>query len=47
MGYYLMDVENGYYYPYYSTIRDLTKYEVNIQLEKFNSTVDIQIEKNN
>ena len=45
MDYYLMDDENGYFNTHFHTIWNFTKHEQDIQSQKFNSTVDIQIEK--
>ena len=45
MEYYLTDNENGYYDSYHKLITNIAEHEEDIQLRKFNSTVDIQIEK--
>ena len=45
MDYYLMDDENGYFNTHFHAIWNFTKHEEDVQSQKFNSTVDIQIEK--
>ena len=45
MSYYLMENKNGYDTSHYRPIYNFTKYQEDIQSQKFNSTVDIQIEK--
>ena len=43
--YYLTNNEEGYYGSYYYQMTNLAEQEQDIQSQKFNSTVDIQIEK--